>query len=33
MFNLRNRSFPKEIDFTPHELRHLLQLSEATLGS
>ncbi len=29
MFNLRNRSFLKEIDFTPQELRHLLQLSEA----
>jgi ornithine carbamoyltransferase len=29
MFNLRNRSFLKEIDFTPRELRHLLRLSEA----
>jgi ornithine carbamoyltransferase len=29
MFNLRNRSFLKEIDFSPQELRHLLQLSEA----
>ncbi len=29
MFNLRNRSFLKEIDFEPRELRHLLQLSEA----
>ena len=29
MFNLRNRSFLKEIDFQPRELRHLLQLSEA----
>src|SRR6478609_5162051 len=29
MYNLRNRSFLKEIDFEPHELRHLLQLSEA----
>jgi ornithine carbamoyltransferase len=29
MFSLRNRSFLKEIDFTPQELRHLLQLSEA----
>jgi ornithine carbamoyltransferase len=28
-FNLRNRSFLKEIDFTPQELRYLLQLSEA----
>jgi ornithine carbamoyltransferase len=28
-FNLRNRSFLKEIDFTPAELRFLLQLSEA----
>jgi len=27
-FNLRNRSFLKEIDFTPTELRFLLQLSE-----
>jgi ornithine carbamoyltransferase len=26
-FNLRNRSFLKEIDFTPGELRHLLKLS------
>ena len=26
-FNLRNRSFLKEIDFEPHELRFLLQLS------
>jgi ornithine carbamoyltransferase len=29
MFNLRNRSFLREIDFEPRELRHLLQLSEA----
>src|SRR6476646_3363811 len=29
MYNLRNRSFLKEIDFEPHELRHILQLSEA----
>jgi ornithine carbamoyltransferase len=29
MFNLRNRSFVKEIDFEPEELRHLLLLSEA----
>jgi ornithine carbamoyltransferase len=29
MYNLRNRSFLKEIDFTPGELRHLLKLSEA----
>ena len=29
MFNLRNRSFLKEIDFEPDELRYLLQLSEA----
>jgi ornithine carbamoyltransferase len=29
MFNLRNRSFVKEIDFEPRELRHLLQLAEA----
>ena len=28
-FNLKNRSFLKEIDFTPAELRFLLQLSEA----
>jgi ornithine carbamoyltransferase len=28
-FNLRNRSFLKEVDFTPRELRFLLQLSEA----
>ena len=28
-FNLRNRSFLKEIDFTPRELGYLLQLSEA----
>jgi ornithine carbamoyltransferase len=27
-FNLRNRSFLKEIDFTPRELGYLLQLSE-----
>jgi hypothetical protein len=26
-FNLKNRSFLKEIDFTPQELRFLLQLS------
>ncbi len=29
MYNLRNRSFLKEIDFTPQEFRFLLQLSEA----
>jgi ornithine carbamoyltransferase len=29
MYNLRNRSFLKEIDFDPKELRFLLQLSEA----
>jgi ornithine carbamoyltransferase len=29
MLNLRNRSFLKEIDFAPRELRFLLQLSEA----
>ena len=29
MFNLRNRSFLKEIDFRPDELRYLLRLSEA----
>ena len=28
-FNLRNRSFVKEIDFEPAELRYLLQLSQA----
>jgi len=28
-FNLKNRSFLKEIDFTPKELRFLLELSEA----
>jgi uncharacterized membrane protein len=28
-FNLRNRSFVKEIDFEPRELRFLFQLSEA----
>jgi len=28
-FNLRNRSFLKEIDFEPRELRYLLQLSQA----
>src|SRR5262245_64565464 len=28
-FNLTNRSFLKEIDFSPRELRFLLQLSEA----
>jgi len=27
MFNLRNRSFLKEVDFEPNELRFLLQLS------
>jgi ornithine carbamoyltransferase len=26
-FNLRNRSFLKELDFTPEELRFLLKLS------
>ena len=29
MYNLRNRSFLKEVDFEPDELRHLLKLSEA----
>jgi ornithine carbamoyltransferase len=29
MFNLRNRSFLKEIDFEPQELRFLLKLAEA----
>jgi ornithine carbamoyltransferase len=29
VYNLRNRSFLKEVDFTPGELRYLLQLSEA----
>ncbi len=29
MFNLRNRSFLKEIDFEPRELKYLLQLAEA----
>jgi len=29
MFNLRNRSFLKEIDFEPSELRFLLELAEA----
>ena len=29
MFSLRNRSFLKEVDFEPRELRHLLQLAEA----
>jgi ornithine carbamoyltransferase len=29
VFNLRNRSFLKEIDFEPRELAHLLRLSEA----
>ena len=29
MYNLRNRSFLKEVDFEPEELRHLLKLSEA----
>src|SRR4051812_15501804 len=29
MYNLRNRSFVKEIDFEPRELRFLLQLSQA----
>ena len=28
-FNLKNRSFLKEIDFSPAELRYLLRLSEA----
>src|SRR3974377_2070290 len=28
-FNLRNRSFLKEVDFEPGELRYLLQLSQA----
>jgi ornithine carbamoyltransferase len=29
MYNLRNRSFLKEVDFSREELQHLLQLSEA----
>ena len=29
MYNLRNRSFLKEIDFTTRELEHLLSLSAA----
>jgi len=29
MYNLRNRSFVKEIDFSPGELTHLLRLSQA----
>src|SRR5664280_3871109 len=29
MYNLRNRSFLKEIDFTARELEHLLKLSAA----
>ena len=29
MYNLRNRSFLKEIDFTTGELQHLLTLSAA----
>ena len=28
-FNLKNRSFLKEIDFEPRELRFLLRLAEA----
>jgi ornithine carbamoyltransferase len=28
-FNLRNRSFVKEPDFTPHDLRFLLKLGQA----
>ena len=32
VFNLRNRSFLKEIDFRPDELRFLLQLSEEPGG-
>ena len=28
-FNLKNRSFLKEIDFEPNELRYLLRLAEA----
>ena len=28
-FNLRNRSFLKEIDFTPGELRYLLRMAGA----
>jgi ornithine carbamoyltransferase len=28
-FNLKNRSFLKEIDFQPRELAYLLRLSEA----
>ena len=28
-YNLRNRSFLKELDFEPVELRHLLKVSEA----
>ena len=29
MYNLRNRSFLKEIDFTARELEHLLKLPAA----
>ena len=29
MYNLRNRNFLKEVDFTPDELQHLLKLSAA----
>ena len=29
MYNLRNRSFLKELDFTARELEHLLKLSSA----
>ena len=29
MYNLKGRSFLKELDFEPQEMRHLLDLSEA----
>jgi len=32
-FNLKHRSFLKEIDFTPAELRYLLRLAEASSAS
>src|ERR1700752_3327634 len=33
MYNLRNRSFVKEIDFSPGELTYLLRLSQALKGA
>ena len=32
-FNLRHRSFLKELDFTPEELRFLLELSRRPQGA